>query len=238
MDGKRRSCVFAVSWGWLVRLVRLVWFVWIGGGVWFGVGVGWVGAADQRSALPPISQRIHHPIHPSTHPPWGGPPPPPPPPKKKKQPHKTHPPPPKKTPHHPPPPWPVAAPPPRAPPPPPPPTPPPPPPPHPPPRGGPPPARPRTNQQPSTNQLLPSRQPKTNRHPTAPGCRSCPPNAPAHCRGLVRVGWRDRWAPWMAPTSLQGWIHGVSRQPTRTDPAASTAAPQLTLQLKLPLPLP
>jgi hypothetical protein len=37
----------------------------------------------------------------------------------------------------------------------------------------------------------------------------------------------------MALTSLQGWIHGVSRQPTRTDPAHSTAAPQLTLQLQL-----
>jgi len=28
------------------------------------------------------------------------------------------------------------------------------------------------------------------------------PNAQKACRRVVRVGWRDRWAPWMAPTSL------------------------------------
>ncbi len=62
-----------------------------------------------------------------------------------------------------------------------------------------------------------------------------PPNAPALCRGSVRVGWRDRWAAWMRPTSPHGWVHGVSRQPTRTDPTRSTAAPPLQLQLQLQL---
>ena len=50
-----------------------------------------------------------------------------------------------------------------------------------------------------------------------------------NCRGSAWVGWRDRWAPWMAPTSLQGWIHGVSRQPTHADPARPKRATTLWL---------
>ncbi|MNK41711.1 hypothetical protein D3C87_603820 [compost metagenome] len=96
-----------------------------------------------------------------------------------------------------------------------------------------------TNHSPAINHPPPlTHQPPPNSKPTpptAPGSCRCPPNAPAHCRGLVRVGWRDRWAPWMAPTSLQGGIHGVSRQPTRADPTRGTAAPQLQLQLQLQL---
>ncbi len=41
---------------------------------------------------------------------------------------------------------------------------------------------------------------------------------PGHCLGRGCVGSRDRWAPWMALTSLHGWIHGVSREPTHPRP--------------------
>ena len=44
----------------------------------------------------------------------------------------------------------------------------------------------------------------------------CHPRLPVVCRGAVRLGWRDRRAPWMARTSLHGRTCGVSRQPNRT----------------------
>gem|GEM_PF-3245432 len=71
-------------------------------------------------------------------------------------------------------------------------------------------------------------------HPaaTAPPRSTAVAKRAANCQGAVRVGWRDRRVPWMAHASLHGRIHGVSRQPTRTDPARQntrTGSAQLTL---------
>ncbi|CRD53448.1 hypothetical protein BN1263440146 [Stenotrophomonas indicatrix] len=43
-------------------------------------------------------------------------------------------------------------------------------------------------------------------------------------------------APWMAPSSPHGWVHGVSRWPIPTRPASSNPEPLLTLLLPLLLP--
>ncbi len=60
---------------------------------------------------------------------------------------------------------------------------------------------------------------------------------PANYLGRGCVGLRDRWAPWMALTSLQGWIYGVSREPTHPRPArnaggaALDVAPDVALEV-------
>jgi len=64
------------------------------------------------------------------------------------------------------------------------------------------------------------------------GCadqRSAPTNSRVNLSGAGRCGLAGPQAPWMAPTSPQGWVYGVSCQPTPPRPTHSKPEPPLIL---------